>query len=216
MNILAYHGSPKKFDSFDISKIGSAKNGANAGFGFYFSSNKSDSLTYSDKIESAYIYTCFLQLIGNKLSSESITIPVKTLEAILDQTIDVDNVINYWTSVGLPKEAEIDKIDSSQTENPFIDLSTNFDVYQAMKETVIKNMLDYFKSDIEIISDIIKRSYKGNCEIMLSTILPKYDYRYTVDHKTPLEDTGDKTICHFIVYDPKCIEIQKIENINEI
>ena len=46
-----YHGSPNKFDKFDINKIGSNVGTAGASIGFYFTSEIEEALSYG-----TYVY----------------------------------------------------------------------------------------------------------------------------------------------------------------
>lgn len=76
------------------------------------------------------------------------------------------------------------------------------------KSKFINTLLRLSKSDIEIIADIINKSFGGDCQPMLE-ILTKYGLTHTVDHETP----EDPTITHYIIYDINAINMLSIEKI---
>jgi len=193
MNILAYHGSPVKFDKFDIKKIGSA-NGIDAGFGFYFSSSKGDAIVYGD-----WIYECFLQLKGAKISNDSITLQPQVLKAILGQVSEIGNSC-YYEICGITKDRLKDE---KLNETGIIDEEI---------DSLISSLLKEFKSDTELITDIIKKSFDSNPQIMLTEILPKYSITHTIDHDT-IEDDKD---FHIVVYNVESINILNVVNLKEI
>jgi hypothetical protein len=82
MMILAYHGSPNKFENFSFEKVGTEGGITGAGFGIYFSTSKADSLTYGENI-----YTCMLQLKTN-VDNHKVTFQPQILKAILDTCED--------------------------------------------------------------------------------------------------------------------------------
>lgn len=80
--IVLYHGSDHKFDEFSFKKIGKESGTIGAGFGMYFSDDKSDALMYGK-----YVYTCNYDLKDN-LSNESVTITPAKLHSIINKIND--------------------------------------------------------------------------------------------------------------------------------
>lgn len=83
MQVLAYHGSPHKFDEFSFKKVGKESGISGAGFGLYFSTSKFDALTYGDNV-----YTCMLELKTN-VDNHKITFQPQILRAILDKCEEI-------------------------------------------------------------------------------------------------------------------------------
>ena len=88
-----------------------------------------------------------------------------------------------------------------------------YDYYKtdSEKEELIKILLNDFDSDTEILADIIRKCYKGQCGDLLK-ITDKYGFSHTQDYDSP--DSPD--IMHYIVYDLDAITIQNIENLKTI
>ncbi|MGL5691390.1 MAG: hypothetical protein ACRDD8_11315 [Bacteroidales bacterium] len=76
--VIAYHGSPNKFDAFDSRYMG--RTGTVDGYGFYFTTSKDVAEMFSDN--SGYVYTCELDIKG-VLSNEKILIPKPLLVKII-------------------------------------------------------------------------------------------------------------------------------------
>ena len=79
MQVLAYHGSPHRFEKFSFENVGKEGGTTGAGFGIYFSTSKADALTYGENI-----YTCMLQLKTN-VDNHKVTFQPQILKAILDK-----------------------------------------------------------------------------------------------------------------------------------
>lgn len=86
--ILAYHGSPHNFDSFDFSKMGTEGGVTGAGFGLYFSTSKADSLSYGP-----IMYTCMLDLKTNVSNTQmtfnhsKVLLILEKLQALVDDKL---------------------------------------------------------------------------------------------------------------------------------
>lgn len=101
-NVIAYHGSSKKFENFDLKFVGTGSGTSGAGFGIYFSDSKSDALCYGD-----VVHTCMLQL-HNNVSNEKVEFTKTQMKAILD-TLAKDYNADYYEIYGFENASDNDK-----------------------------------------------------------------------------------------------------------
>jgi len=77
MQVIAYHGSPHRFENFSFEKIGTEGGTTGAGIGLYFTTDKVDALTYGE-----ILYECRLELKAN-IDNDKVSFSPTQLRAIL-------------------------------------------------------------------------------------------------------------------------------------
>ncbi len=177
MQLICFHGTPKKqFKEFSFEHMGT-ESGLDAGFGLYFSTDKVDALTYGETV-----YECRLELRKN-VDNHKVTFTETQLKAIFDSCEDIGHSYYELYSPKIPTDNE--------------------------KNKIIRDILNEFKSDTQIIASLLLNSFDGDFN-ELAEILSKYGFTHTQDLDTP----DNKTIQHYIVYDLNAIKIQKIEKLH--
>lgn len=174
---ILYHGSSDNFDSFSFEKIGTKSGISGAGFGLYFSESKADALGYGD-----IVYECMVQLEGNCLSNDKITLNEVILGAILNKAEEVSG-INFFDTYYSDLETDEEVIKALLLNN-----DSDTKLFKKIIKFITKDMVD--KMRIKFINNLMK-------------ILVEFGYKYTTDTETP----ENKTITHYIIYDLDCISI---------
>ena len=89
-NAIVYHGSPHKFDAFDMSKIGTGEGAQAYGHGLYFSESPYVAKSYQDSVSRLHGATTTVEGAG-----KSVPIPLWAADKI--KTEGVDSIISEWT-----------------------------------------------------------------------------------------------------------------------
>lgn len=180
-----YHGSPVKFNKFDISKIGSNTNCSGAGIGFYFTTSIEQALSYGK-----YIYVVDFEKLKLKKSLSN-----------FKRTLNGNQIIYILDSI-----FKITKGEENYFEN-FDDYQWNDYVNESklkLKQTINQEIINSFISwnDTDIIASFIN-SGTINPD-MIFNILHKMGYNYTMDQ---YDDSIYKNSQHYILYfEPKIEE----------
>ena len=97
---LCYHGSEENFDEFSLEHVGEKNGITGGGYGLYFTTNKTDALTYGNNL-----YEVMLML-ENNISNNKVTLSDNILRIILDKTPDYysQNKVSYTERKSFRKE----------------------------------------------------------------------------------------------------------------
>lgn len=106
-SIRVYHGSPHKFDKFDLSKIGTGEGAQAYGHGAYFADNRAVAQQYADALGSVHSKGFSVDGVDG-----SVELPPWVVEKLKNKWASVDDIIGEFN--GRIAEAEANKSRSLQ------------------------------------------------------------------------------------------------------
>jgi hypothetical protein len=95
VKIIAYHGTPFNFESFDYSTVGAGDD--QEGPGFYFTTSRNDALKYALKSQSVPAPRILkVSLTLGKLVLDKGKTPRKQVEQLIDWAPDLEDTLTNW------------------------------------------------------------------------------------------------------------------------
>ena len=185
--LLVYHGSDKKFDTFDTSRSGDKTGWAKENKGFHFFNNKTASETYLNSKEDTWGYlSLWVYLKQYAKSGKSLT--EQEFQNILDDNTKLVNVLegaHYFGAIGIDtitydqynkyakvfeKDKQLDDYSSDNLDMIGVDITEKYENKEASVIPVflnIKNPLNHdskgkrYVSDIKTVYDKLNNSNDG-------------------------------------------------------
>ena len=142
-----YHGSPNKFDKFDINKIGSNVGTAGASIGFYFTSEIEEALSYGK-----YVYVVDVKNLKLKKSVSNFTrkLSDRAILILMRNFLKLsDGDANYYENYG---DYSYDDFLNNRNQN--LRLKIENEIINQLKINDTFNELN-IKDNVKIIEDII-------------------------------------------------------------
>ena len=186
-----YHGSPNKFDKFDINKIGSNVGTAGASIGFYFTSEIEEALSYGK-----YVYVVDVKNLKLKKSVSNFTrkLSDRAILILMRNFLKLsDGDANYYENYG---DYSYDDFLNNRNQN--------------LRLEIENEILSNFRtsSDTEIITDF---SNAGIPDELIFETLDILGYNYTMDQ---YDNSRFKNSQHYILYfEPKISERLTFKNL---
>lgn len=179
MKKILYHGSDYDFNKFAFINVGKKFGLSGAGYGLYFTTSKADALYYG-KI-------------------------LYTVEATIKKAISLYK-ITFSRTMLIKILQEFERISDNSYVEAFGDISPgiNSSAYRNAFTEAINSLLNYNKSDVDIINDIM---HVTSSETEMLKVLKKFGYSHTIDMTTP----DGKRTQNWIFYDTDCLKIIKKE-----
>ena len=186
-----YHGSPNKFDKFDINKIGSNVGTAGASIGFYFTSEIEEALSYGK-----YVYVVDVKNLKLKKSVSNFTrkLSDRAILILMRNFLKLsDGDANYYENYG---DYSYDDFLNNRNQN--------------LRLEIENEILSNFRtsSDTKIIADF---SNAGIPDELIFETLDILGYNYTMDQ---YDNSRFKNSQHYILYfEPKISERLTFKNL---
>lgn len=186
-----YHGSPNKFDKFDINKIGSNVGTAGASIGFYFTSEIEEALSYGK-----YVYVVDVKNLKLKKSVSNFTrkLSDRAILILMRNFLKLsDGDANYYENYD---DYSYDDFLNNRNQN--------------LRLEIENEILSNFRtsSDTEIITDF---SNAGIPDELIFETLDILGYNYTMDQ---YDNSRFKNSQHYILYfEPKISERLTFKNL---
>lgn len=184
MEKLLYHGSDYNFNKFAFKNVGKKSSTSGAGFGLHFTTSKADALCYGN-----ILYTV-KATVRKPISLYKITFTRQLLSQMLRyfESISDNSYVEAWGDIS-------QGINSLDYKNAFT--------------TAINSLLEFNKSDVEIVNDIMQAT---SGEMYVLQMLKHFGYSNTIDTTTPNgKDPDGKKTENWIFYDTDCLKIIKKE-----
>lgn len=186
-----YHGSPNKFDKFDINKIGSNVGTTGASIGFYFTSEIEEALSYGK-----YVYVVDVKNLKLKKSVSNFTrkLSDRAILILMRNFLKLsDGDANYYENYD---DYSYDDFLNNRNQN--------------LRLEIENKILSNFRtsSDTEIIADF---SNAGIPDELIFEVLDILGYNYTMDQ---YDNSRFKNSQHYILYfEPKISERLTFKNL---
>lgn len=165
-----YHGTPEKFDSFDVGKAGTSTDSGMYGVGFYFSSDYDFASTYSvrgDKtgeVKEVYLDLKNPLILNNRSDIPKIAIPSETMEDLRNSDKNYSKLFtkflrdNGYDGVienisGKPQYMVLDASQIIQAPLKTVASSTDFNSLQMLIVDLAQEVLDSWQPDEDGIDD---------------------------------------------------------------
>lgn len=165
-----YHGTPEKFDSFDVGKAGTSTDSGMYGVGFYFSSDYDFASTYSvrgDKtgeVKEVYLDLKNPLILNNRSDIPKIAVPSETMEDLRNSDKNYSKLFtkflrdNGYDGVienisGKPQYVVLDASQIIQAPLKTVASSTDFNSLQMLIVDLAQEVLDSWQPDEDGIDD---------------------------------------------------------------